>query len=390
MHDFFAQTQARGPNQSVPTCILKFKNCDFHFIVDIYCSNRLLGEHLLTLKAMRRHLTALEAGQAVGMLQAGQVQRTVSRHFNVSQSVISRLWNRFRQTGNVSERPRSGRPRSTTARQDRYMSLMARRHRFQSAVQLNTDFHAASGVRITPQTLRQRLHAANLRAHRPAVRPILRRHRVARLNWAQNHINWQLRHWTPVLFTDESRFCVDFHDGRRRVWRMRGERYADCCVSEHDRFGGGSVMIWAGISIGGCTDLHVINGNLTGAIYRDEILHPIVRPYAGAIGNDFVLMDDNARPHRARIVTDYLATETIERMDWPSCSPDLNPIEHAWDMLQQAVSRRPVLPTNRQELTLALQQEWARLPQIAFRRLIRSMQRRCRAVIQAQGGHTPY
>ena len=169
------------------------------------------------------------------------------------------------------------------------MSLMARRHRFQSAVQLNTDFHAASGVRITPQTLRQRLHAANLRAHRPAVRPILRRrHRVARLNWAQNHINWQLRHWTPVLFTDESRFCVDFHDGRRRVWRMRGERYADCCVSEHDRFGGGSVMIWTGISIGGCTDLHVINDNLTSAIYRDVILHPIVRPYMGAIGNGFV------------------------------------------------------------------------------------------------------
>ena len=87
------------------------------WVFTIYCSSRLLGEQLLTLiKAMRHHLTALEAGQAVGMLQAGQVQRTVSRHFNVSQSVISRLWNRFRHTLNVSERPRSGRPRSTTAR----------------------------------------------------------------------------------------------------------------------------------------------------------------------------------------------------------------------------------------------------------------------------------
>jgi len=340
---------------------------------------------------MRRHLTAVEAGQAVGMLQAGQVQRTVAGHFNVSQSVISRLWNRFQQTGNVSERARSGRPRSTTVRQDRYMSNMARRQRFQSAVRLNTDFHAATGVQITPQTVRNRLHAANLRAYRPAVRPILtRRHRLARFQWTQNHVNWQLRHWTPVLFTDESRFCVDFHDGRRRVWRTGGERYADCCVIEHDRFGGGSVMVWAGISIGGCTELYVINGNLTGARYRDEILHPIVRPFAGAIGNDFVLMDDNARPHRARLVNEYLDAETIERMDWPSCSPDLNPIEHAWDMLQRAVSARPVLPTNRQELTLALHEEWTRLPQISFRRLIRSMQRRCRAVIQAHGGHTSY
>ncbi len=340
---------------------------------------------------MRRHLTGFEAAQAVGMLQSGHVQRTVAVHFNVSQSVISRLWNRFQQTGNVAERPRAGRPRSTTRRQDRYLSNMAKRQRFQSAVRLNTDFQMATAVRISSQTVRNRLHAANLRARRPAVRPKLTaRHRAARLLWARQHVNWQLRHWTSVLFTDESRFCVDFHDGRRRVWRMTGERYADCCVAEHDRFGGGSVMVWGGISITGKTDLHVVEGNLTGVRYRDEILHPIVRPYAGAIGDDFVLMDDNARPHRARVVEDYLQTETIERMDWPSLSPDMNPIEHAWDKLQQAVSARPVPPTNRQELRTALIEEWTRLPQIFFRRLIRSMQRRCRAVIQAHGGHTTY
>jgi hypothetical protein len=113
-------------------------------------------------------------------------------------------------------------------------------------------------------------------------------------------------------------FRVDFHDGRRRVWRMPGERYADCSVTEHDRFRGGSVMIWAGISIDGKTDLHVIAGNLSGVRYRDEILHPIVRPCVGAVCDGFILMDDNARPHRARVVTDYLENETIKRMEWPS------------------------------------------------------------------------
>ena len=67
-----------------------------------------------TFQAMRRHLTGVEAAQAVGMVQSGVVQRTVAAHFNVSQSVISRLWNRFHQTGVVAERPRSDRPRSTT------------------------------------------------------------------------------------------------------------------------------------------------------------------------------------------------------------------------------------------------------------------------------------
>ena len=75
-----------------------------------------------------------------------------------------------------------------------------------------------------------------------------------------------------------------------------GECQMTVCVAEHDRFGGGSVMVWAGISAQGKTDLHVIdNGTLTALRYVNEILDVYVRPYAGAVGENFILMDDNAR-----------------------------------------------------------------------------------------------
>ena len=100
-------------------------------------------------------------------------------------------------------------------------------------------------------------------------------------------------------------------------------------------------------------------------------------------------MDDNARAHRARITDQYLEQATIVRMEWPARSPDLNPIEHAWDMLQTAVSS-PVQPASVQELRQALLEEWDQIPQYKIERLISSMPRRCQAVIEARGHHTRF
>ena len=113
-----------------------------------------------------------------------------------------------------------------------------------------------------------------------------------------------------------------------------------------------------------------------------------LRPYAGAVGPGFLLMQDNARPHVAGVCQQFLQEEGIDAMDWPTCSPDLNPIEHIWDM-SRSIPQRHVAPQTVQELADALVQVWE-IPQETIRHLIRSMPRRCREVIQACGGHTHY
>ena len=73
-------------------------------------------------------------------------------------------------------------------------------------------------------------------------------------------------------------------------------------------------MVYAGISIDGRTDLHIIrNGALIGHRYNVENLRPILVHYATAIGDDFILMDDNCRPHRDNFVYDFVFEERITR-----------------------------------------------------------------------------
>ena len=109
-----------------------------------------------------------------------------------------------------------------------------------------------------------------------------------------------------------------------------------------------------------------------------------------AIGPEFILMYDYANPHRAQITDAYLYHETIVRMDWLARSLVLNPIELEWDILQRAISARPVQPRTLQEFKDALAAECRLLPQNWIQTLIVSMRRRRRAVIDAKGRHTRY
>ena len=132
-----------------------------------------------------------------------------------------------------------------------------------------------ANVRISGQNVRSRLRESGLRAtcRRPVVVPILKKlHRNARLAWARARRRWRLQTWQHIFF----RFALCFSDGRFRVYRRRGECFTDQCVYVSDRFGGESVMVWAGIFHGGRTQLKIVQGTLDAVKYRDDILDPTV------------------------------------------------------------------------------------------------------------------
>ena len=106
------------------------------------------------------------------------------------------------------------------------------------------------------------------------------------------------------------------HDRSELVWRMPKERFDELSVAEHGRYGKSSVMVWKGTNVNGKTDLYAIEkGTLTAFRFYNAILDQCVRSFAGSIGQEFILMDDNARPHHAHITNAYLEHETIVHMD---------------------------------------------------------------------------
>ena len=327
--------------------------------------------------------------RALGMLQAGTTQREVARQFNVHRNTVWNLWHRHQQTNQVRDRPRSGQPPVTTRRQDNWIRQVHLRNRFQPA---STTAATIPGLRrISAQTVRRRLRRFGIVARRPARRPILTfQHRQRRLLWARQHLRWPLRQWNRVLFTDESRFVLNRADGRVRVYRRRGERYVNNCVMEADRFGGGSVMVWGGIRATHRTDLIVIAGNLNGQRYRDEVLQPTVIPFMRRHGPGMTLQQDNARPHTARVVQQFLTQNNVNVLPWPARSPDMSAIEHVWDEMDRRLRRSPNPPATLQQLQQRLQQIWNNIPQHCHARLVHSMRRRCVACINAAGGHTRY
>ncbi|GFU27537.1 transposable element Tc3 transposase [Trichonephila clavipes] len=143
--------------------------------------------------------------------------------------------------------------------------------------------------------------------------------------------------------------------------------------------------------LGSRTDLHIFDaGSVNGTRYCNDILLPYVRLFRGAMGLQFLFMDDNAPCHRTVAAEQLLESEDIERMDWPARSPDLNPIEHVWDFLGRRLAARTLPPVTIRELRLALQDEWAAMPQQLIDTLILSMGIRCKNCLAVRGDHIPY
>ncbi|GFX72267.1 transposable element Tc1 transposase [Trichonephila clavipes] len=300
-------------------------------------------------QSVRRHLDAFTRGRIIGKLEEGRRVTSVAAEFGIAHNIVSRLWRQFQTTGTVIRGFSSGRPRGTTPADDRYIVLQARRNRRQTAGEIARHTTQATGRPISRFTVARRLHGGGLFARCP-VRcvPLSPAHQRRRSLWCREHRNWRDNEWGRVLFTDESTFSLSSDSHRILIRRERGSRNHPSNIIERDRYGGRGVLVWGGMMLGSRTDLHIFDaGSVNGTRYCNEILLPYVRFFRGAMGLQFLFMDDNAPCHRT-----VAAEQLLE---------------------SRRLATRTLPPLTIRELRLALQDKWAA--------------KTCLAVI---GDHIPY
>ena len=179
--------------------------------------------------------------QAVGMLNAGISATVVSRHFGCTRKTIEHLRRRFRFTGNLADLPRSCRPRTTSATDDRYIILQHLCNRCLTAAATGRHMVFIHRLRNRIRQNVQSIQAYHLYFDQILTRP----HPTAGRDWYHRHLHFRHAHWDLTLFSDECRFNLSHADAREFI-AVRESVNTDVCVIER-WFGGGSVFVWGWI-----------------------------------------------------------------------------------------------------------------------------------------------
>ncbi|GFU64090.1 transposable element Tcb2 transposase [Trichonephila clavipes] len=199
----------------------------------------------------RNHLDDFTRGRIIGKLEGCTVTR-VDAEFGINKSVVSHAWKAFQTTGTTVRKVDGGRPRTTTAGDDRYIILQVKRDRRQSASVVAQQPSTATGRQVSRFTVARRLHKGGLFAHRPERLLSLKvDHRRHRLQWCREHKNWITDQWSRVLFTDESRFSTRSDSQRVLIWREIGTRFYPSNTKERHHYGGPGVLVWGDIMLNG-------------------------------------------------------------------------------------------------------------------------------------------
>lgn len=325
----------------------------------------------------RKHCTLSEKEIILKFYEQGKSMGDISKLMNCSKT---KIFNAIHQTVKPETR---GRKRKTTARFDQLLVRKCKKDPFRSSKDLKNDLCAS----VTSRTIRNRLQEAELKSRSPRKVPLLSKKNIKkRLIFARQHLHRE--NWRNVLWSDETKINLFGSDGRMFVRRPKNKEFDPKYTKKTVKHGGGSLMLWGCFSASGVGPIYWINGKMCAVDYV-EILKNQMLPYSEEeMPLKWEFMQDNDPKHSSNLVKSWFQENKVAVMDWPSQSPDLNPIEHLWGVLKKKIGQYK--SKNKNDLWDKIQEAWYSISPEVCANLVGSMHRRCEEVIKMNGASTKY
>lgn len=346
---------------------------------------------LSTMGRKGKELTPDKKNAVLELFLKGLKPSEVCRLLEIPYSTVFNILKKFKTSGTLENKPRSGRPKIVTDRAYRQLERLVKTNRRSTLGDITSRFNQGRQKKVSRRTVQHHLkkHGYSRRVCRKKM-VIKVENRKKRLAWCLQKRKWSVEEqWKKVIFSDESQVVMG-NDGRVYVWRKRGEGHRpDLLPTQSKRKF--SVMIWGCVCWHGVGTLTRVIGNINSEKYinilEDNIWPVIARHFPD---NGYLFQDDNAPVHRSRVTQEYMARNQIKNMSWPAQSPDLNIIENVWLFIKRKLCDNQHMINSETELYNAIAQIWTAISPQYIQSLYNSIPRRLMNVIRLKGHLTKY
>ncbi len=218
---------------------------------------------------------------------------------------------------------------------------------------------------------------------------IFPRNQLKRVEFCSEMANYGPAFWDTVIWSDETT-VRQMPQGKELFIRIHNTQISELdAINPQIHSGRFSVMFWGYFSKLGLGSLVALEGTMTAQTYV-ELLQDTVLPELAAAGRPMVFMQDNAPCHKARIVTEFLAQNHIETLDWPPQSPDMNPIENLWAIIKARRQKKIGTPKTKHDLIDQIFDIWDNIEDSIIQNLANSANKRVNEVLKLKGKVSKY
>lgn len=306
----------------------------------------------------------------------------IAKLLSRSKSAVGKYLKRRNDRGSETNKCRTGRPKSTTTRIDKRIRTIVDTNKRISLQGIKNQLE----LYVSKMTICRRIKDLGLAARAVRKIPYVSRANITkRMTFYQKHAMKDVNFWKTILWSDECKIEMKYHNGKMHVWRKPGEEFSYKCVEPTFKGQTRGVMIWGCMAAGGVGNIVTIEGNMNAQMYLEVLKQSVFQQGVKLIGPNFTFQHDNAPIHTAKIIKEYIKHTNMRVLEWPPQSPDLSPIENLWAHLKTKVAARK--PRNVHDLREIIQEEWLLIEPSYCLKLVGSMTRRLCLLSSRSGGY---